>query len=194
MSRDEMTPLQFEQCVKDWISESLLDYAPRTLEISHLGAIAGRTGNYKIDVLVKIKIFGEALVTLLVECKHQKRPVERDVVQILEAKLRDTRAHKGALFSTSGFQAGALEYAKDHGIAAVEFSLADLKNKKKRFCPKFLTPNIHSIDEIDPLDLKSRLEFQKQEYFAKLESRQAAERNKDAASILKSLGFPGGGS
>ena len=38
---------------------------------------------------------------------------------VLEAKLRDVSAHKGMLFSTSGFQRGAVEYATAHGIATI---------------------------------------------------------------------------
>jgi restriction system protein len=38
---------------------------------------------------------------------------------VLEAKLRDVAAHKGMLFSTSGFQKGALQYATAHGIATI---------------------------------------------------------------------------
>lgn len=38
---------------------------------------------------------------------------------ILDAKVRDVGAHKGILFSTSGFQSGALEYSRVHGLATV---------------------------------------------------------------------------
>jgi hypothetical protein len=40
----------------------------------------------------------------------------------LASKIQDTSAHKGIVFSTSGFQKGALEYAKAHGISAVSVS------------------------------------------------------------------------
>lgn len=48
--------------------------------------------------------------------------MERDKVLILESKLRDVRAHKGMLFSTAGFQKGALKYADARGIATVTVS------------------------------------------------------------------------
>ena len=38
---------------------------------------------------------------------------------VLESKLRDTNAQKAMLFSTSGFQSGALEFATAKGIATV---------------------------------------------------------------------------
>jgi restriction system protein len=40
-------------------------------------------------------------------------------VQILSDKLRAAGAQKGMLFSTNGFQKGAIEYARSHGIALV---------------------------------------------------------------------------
>jgi restriction system protein len=45
--------------------------------------------------------------------------VEREDVQILADKVRAAGAQKGILFATNGFQRGALEYARAHGIALV---------------------------------------------------------------------------
>jgi restriction system protein len=70
-------------------------------------------------VVVCLKIFGAAELVILVECKHHKNPIKRDVVMVLESKLRDTKAHKGMIFSTCDFQSGALEFARVHGIATV---------------------------------------------------------------------------
>ena len=62
---------------------------------------------------------GGALFVVLVECKNQTRPVERDEVMVLESKIRDVNAQKGMLFSTSGFQSGAIEFASAKHIATV---------------------------------------------------------------------------
>ncbi len=113
----EITPSQFEKLVLAWLRECSSDNQP--IETKHLGVVEGAGGEYKIDVLVSIKIFGGALVTVLVECKHQGRPVEREDALVLEAKLRDVGAHKGMLFSSSGFQRGALQYAAARGIATI---------------------------------------------------------------------------
>ena len=59
---------------------------------------------------------------VLVECKHQKRKVERKEVQVLHSKLQSTGAQKAILFSVSGFQDGAIEFAKIHGIALAQFA------------------------------------------------------------------------
>ncbi|KAA0986051.1 restriction endonuclease [Pseudomonas sp. ANT_J28] len=57
---------------------------------------------------------------VLVECKHYKSAIKRETLQILHDRMRSIGAQKGALFTTSGFQSGALEYAKKHGIATVK--------------------------------------------------------------------------
>ena len=114
----DIRPAEFEQLVLAWLQRCAKGEKQR-LEAEHLGVLQGGGGEYKIDVLVKLTVFREALVTVLVECKHQARPVEREDVMVLEAKVRDVGAHKGMLFSTSGFQAGALKYADAQGIATV---------------------------------------------------------------------------
>ena len=57
-----------------------------------------------------------------VECNHDKSRVKRDRVQELWAKIQSVGAHKGILFATAGFQSGAIEFAKSHGIALVEIA------------------------------------------------------------------------
>jgi restriction system protein len=38
---------------------------------------------------------------------------------LLNQKLQEIGAHKGMIFSTSGFQSGAIEFATEHGIATI---------------------------------------------------------------------------
>ena len=114
----KLTPAEFEETILAWL-QKWGHNGGQQIVAEHLGAITGGGGEYEIDVLVKIEVFGGATVIILVECKHQHRPVEREDVMVLEAKLRDVGAHKGMFFSTSGFQKGALRYATAHAIAAI---------------------------------------------------------------------------
>jgi len=114
----EITPAEFEELVLAWLRRCAAD-ANQQIDAKHLGVVRGAGGEYKIDVLVRLTVFSGAVVAVLAECKHQARPVEREDAMILEAKLRDVGAHKGMLFSTSGFQKGALQYAAAHGVATV---------------------------------------------------------------------------
>ena len=55
-SKIKMTPVKFEEYVRDWISANLEVDSAQVLELSHLGMIEGAGGTYKIDVLVKFSI------------------------------------------------------------------------------------------------------------------------------------------
>ncbi len=82
----EIKPCEFEKIVlgrlrKCWTGDD------QQIEAKHLGTIKGTRGEYKIDVLAKINVFRGAEVIVLVECKHQRRPVERRDEMVLKAKL-----------------------------------------------------------------------------------------------------------
>ncbi|MCX6007025.1 MAG: restriction endonuclease [Chloroflexi bacterium] len=113
----EITPQQFERQVLEWVKSSISSSSYD--KITHQAIVPGQGGEYVIDIQVHLGLLKGASINILIECKHQRRSVERDEVLILEGKLRDTGAHKGILFATSGFQKGAISYAKAHGIATV---------------------------------------------------------------------------
>lgn len=112
-----MKPSDFELLVKgilDAAAGTLVDYRSE-----HLASLSGADGEYIIDVVATFSAMGARFV-VLVECKHQARRVERQEVQVLHSKLQSLAAQKAMLFSVSGFQAGAVEFAAAHGIALVE--------------------------------------------------------------------------
>src|SRR5678815_1505348 len=86
--------------------------------VERLEEVVGHDGEYKIDVTSRFRVHGAELL-VLIECKHLSRPVDRADVQVLHDKVRSVGAHKGMVFSTSGFRSGALTYAAAHGIALV---------------------------------------------------------------------------
>jgi len=86
---------------------------------THREALTGMDGEYEIDVAVRFQAMGVPFL-VLVECKRYRKPVEREVVQVLYDRMRSIGAQKGILFSTSKFQSGALEYATRHGIALIQ--------------------------------------------------------------------------
>jgi restriction system protein len=116
-----LTPDEYELLVKrcldlDAAKAGLLDY-----QSQHKESIEGPDGEYEIDVTLRFSALGADYLTL-VECKHYKRRVEREKVMALWAKLLSLGGHKGIMFSTAGFQSGAIEFAKAHGIALVELA------------------------------------------------------------------------
>ena len=70
-------------------------------------------------MLAKFQAFAGAEFIVLIECKKYRNAVERELVQVLHDKVRSVGAHKGILFTTTGFQSGAIKYATAHGIALV---------------------------------------------------------------------------
>lgn len=115
----EITPEEYELQVKAWLEEAQDGLTKFKME--HLKKIEGDSGDYEIDVTAEFEIFGGAELKVLIECKRYSSPVKRDVIMVLESKLRDSSAHKGMVFSTSGFQSGALQYAGKRGIATIGF-------------------------------------------------------------------------
>jgi restriction system protein len=106
---------QFEAEVEGILRNSgigLSDFKVQRLEKIH-----ATDGIYEIDVTARFKALGDVLV--LIECKHHKSPIKREVVQLLYDKLRAVGAQKGMIFSTVRYQKGAIEFARAHGIALV---------------------------------------------------------------------------
>jgi len=115
----DISPEEYEKQVVGWLSE-----AGETLdkfEVKHLKHLSGPGGDYEFDAVAQFTMLSGALIVVLVECKRYSRPVEREKLLSLWAKMQDVKAHKAIIFATCGFQTGALEYAKAYGIATVAF-------------------------------------------------------------------------
>lgn len=113
----EITASEFERLVRDWILKQGGELT--SLEVTHDVKVEAYDSTYQIDVLVKFQAFAGAELIVLVECKKYRNAVERELVQVLHDKVRSVGAHKGMLFTTTGFQSGAIKYAKAHGLALV---------------------------------------------------------------------------
>jgi restriction system protein len=110
---------QFEIEVKKLIEESGIGLSE--FKTQRLEKIAGPDGAYEIDITARFEALGTTFL-VLVECKHHKYPIKREVVQILYDRIRATGAHKGMIFATTTFQKGAIEYAQKHGIALIQIA------------------------------------------------------------------------
>jgi len=113
----DLSPKEFETQVKgmlDAMGIGLADYRSE-----HRERLEAPDGTYEIDISVTFTAL-EVSFRTLVECKHHKRPIEREGIQALWAKMQSLGAQKGIMFATSGFQFGAIEFAIVHGIALVE--------------------------------------------------------------------------
>lgn len=91
----------------------------KDFSILHNQKVKSDDGEYQIDILAEFIALSVSF-KVIAECKRYTRPVEREKIVVLADKVRSLGAHKGILISTSGFQSGASEYAKKHGIALLQ--------------------------------------------------------------------------
>jgi len=124
-----VTPKEFEEQVLSWLK--ILSDDLNSFSVGHLKHLSGSGGDYEFDEVAEFIILNGAIIIVLIECKRYSRPVEREKILSLYAKLQDVGAHKAIIFSTSGFQSGALSYAKDRGIACLTFVDGDFLYETK---------------------------------------------------------------
>lgn len=111
-----LTWQQFERAIKESLGKAGADLA--SFQVVHDEHMQGVDGDYQVDVSVRFEALGASFL-VLVECKHWKNRMTRDEVLVMKGRLDSLGAQKGMLFATGGFQSGAIEYAKAHGIALV---------------------------------------------------------------------------
>lgn len=115
----DLSPTDFEVIVKKWIESSGQEL--KLFEVEHNVKLEAHDGTYQIDVLAVFEALG-AEFKIIIECKKHKNAIPRNLVQILHDRVRSLGAHKGMLFATTGFQSGAIKYAKEHGIALIRIT------------------------------------------------------------------------
>ena len=117
----DLTPIDFEKycykILKGYAEEERL----KDFSIEHNKKIKVSDGKYQIDIYASFIALG-CEIKILCECKRYKNPVNRDKVVILHKKLDSLGAHKGILMTNNRFQSGAIQYAKEHGIALIKVS------------------------------------------------------------------------
>ncbi len=111
-----LSPGDFERLTEVYLRA--LGGSLREFQTTRLEQLSGTDGVYEIDITIRFEALGVNFI-VLVECKHHRSPIKRDVVQILHDRLESTGSQKGILFSTAPFQRGAVQYANAHGIALV---------------------------------------------------------------------------
>jgi restriction system protein len=143
-----ITPEEFEQYVKDWFDSEGINLKSYKSIINNKAA--ADDGVYEIDIDITYDALGVEF-RVLIECKRHSYNIKREVLQILHEKLQSIGAHKGIVCSTSGFQSGALKYARKHGIACimvaenrmlVQTRSSDREPVSQEYCDFFGLPKI----------------------------------------------------
>lgn len=86
------------------------------LTVRHNVTVIGKFGDKRqIDVLVTLTAQYHTL-KIIIECKFWKDKVDRSVVDTVAAAVEDLDASKGVIFTTVGYEEGAVQYAKGKNI------------------------------------------------------------------------------
>lgn len=110
---------EFEKYCLEILSAYAEAEALKDFSILHNQKVQSNDGEYQLDIIAEFVALSVGF-KVIVECKRYTRPVEREKIVVLADKVRSLGAHKGILISTSGFQSGATEYARQHGIALLQ--------------------------------------------------------------------------
>ncbi|WP_157645783.1 restriction endonuclease [Burkholderia ubonensis] len=79
--------------------------------------------------------------TTLVECKRWKEPVGRNRIDVLASSIEALGANNGAIFTTTGFEEGAIAYAKGKGIEL--FVVRDLTSEEWGLPGRHISLHLH---------------------------------------------------
>jgi hypothetical protein len=69
----------------------------------------------QLDITIRANI-GQYKILIVVECKDEARPIDVGAMGEFGSLLRDVRANKGVMISSSGFTPAAIEMARSHGV------------------------------------------------------------------------------
>lgn len=114
-----VTPGELERIVVAELRQ--LGRPVKSLEVQHQAAIVTPDGEFTMDAIATFNALGVDFL-VLVECKHHRNPIKRELVQVLSDKQRAANAQKAMLFSTAPFQSGALELAAARRIALIQLT------------------------------------------------------------------------
>jgi restriction system protein len=157
----DLKPKEFELLVRKHV-ESLASTL-KEFRAEHLETLHGHDGDYTIDVTARFEALGVNFL-VVVECKRFKsKPIERELVQVLKAKKDSVGAHKAIMFTTSKYRAGAIGFAKTHGIALIRVQGNRFRHAVKARIQKFETdlinPSARSLDDFLLDDLIGQLQI-----------------------------------
>lgn len=128
-----LSPKQFESEVEKLLMRVGLNLP--NFKVQRLEKLETPEGLFEIDVTAKFDVLG-ARFLVLIECKHHKNSIKREVVQVLHDKVRAVGAHKGMIFTTASFQRGAIQFARAHRIALIQMiEGTPRKNESERALP-----------------------------------------------------------
>ena len=125
----------------EYLTNTFLNKGFPITKIEHNSKIVGRSKTiHEIDILIKYMIFNQERLAII-ECKYSsKEKVKKSDILVLNSLVNDIPFSHGIIISTSGFQRGALNYARSYGIEAISYDeskiiIESVKNNLKVVLP-----------------------------------------------------------
>ena len=118
MSKNTGKP--YEKLTQKIFSQIVNQDSVKNIEVQHDVNLSGKTTLHQIDVYWKFEV-GGILYQTVIQAKDWKNKVKKEQMLAFKAVLDDLPSGtKGVFVSKSGFQSGAVEVAKAHGIKIYE--------------------------------------------------------------------------
>jgi len=113
------TSVEYEQVTRA-IFQALVDQdQARNISVEHDVELTGKFLSHQCEVYWKFERAGIEYSTV-VECKDWSKRLEQEKLMAFRSKLEDLNNPKGVIVTRSGYQSGALKYARAHGILLYE--------------------------------------------------------------------------
>ena len=107
---------KYELLVKGVYEAILNQGSAENIEVKHNQKVVGKSGvAHQIDVLWRFRQAGIGHL-VLIECKNYGDTVELADVRSFLSVVEDIRGARGVMVTRVGFQSGAADFAKHHGI------------------------------------------------------------------------------
>jgi hypothetical protein len=136
MGESTNTGREYELLVRDIFAQLLKLGGVKTSRVDQDVVLDGKTARHQIDVLWAFEVGGIEYLTV-VQAKDWASNVTQEKVLAFKSVLDDIPGQpRGVMVTKTGFQSGAEEYAKAHGIMLYRLgapSSADLGNRTTKF-------------------------------------------------------------
>ena len=118
MNTNHETSAEYERLVEQFVRQGMEGISGVDgLEILRDVRMKGSSGHeHQIDVCYRFRVWNTEFL-VLVECKQYRKKVGIEDLLTFRSRMDDRRAHKGVFVTATGYQRGALEYAKAHRIS-----------------------------------------------------------------------------
>jgi len=104
------------------VCELQRSFSPEEATVTLNDHIPGRDSHTErqVDISIRTRVANYDIL-IAIDCKDHANPIDVNDVDAFGGLLRDIRANKGVLVSSSGFTKAALETARTHGIDPLRY-------------------------------------------------------------------------